>query len=519
MKDTAPLEERREVGTEQSRESDLYSKISEYADSHSSITYSEFESHALKEFCLFNVPDDAYMQEIEKTLDIIIKALPSFKRIFARPIVRLKDHHEIMPIEAVKVIEKRSLSHLASRCEMWEDITKDGIKPRKLLTIEHVETYAIYENIAFAWAVDSILSFIRHALIRIKDVMYGCRDIHFNLLDHTHHNLYFLAIGKLYLEYVRSRPGQENWSRCVDKMMFVDKALRSKLSSPVYHKCKKSSYALRLKKTNIFRSHKDYAEVYKVLKHFESMGGAESGGKSDVRVDDKGYVDFCKLLTLFSIGHFNYSFKEKKKIDLAKLDLSCSFSSWQLNVRHVNNSETQALMLTTVKDREYTTAVVFCEKSRFSGEVKREFKEKHPADEYIVCSPNIWGDRDVLYLNMFDIDSFRRIQQILLRGMILSDTKRVQCAFCGGKLKEEKGKYICDSCSGVIEELVCPDTGKPYVTSGLVRLKPKKGDRNEQERRKFLHDKLDEAQLHFRNITAVTGDGIFVCPHCGKPHF
>lgn len=519
MKDTAPLDEIKEVGAEESRESNFYLKLSEYVDAQNSITYSEFESHVLDEFCLFNVPDDAYIEEIEKTLDIIIKALPSFKRVFARPIVRLKDHHEIMPIEAVKVIDKRSLSHLASRCEMWDDITKDGIKPRKLLTIEHVETYSIYENIAFAWAVDSILSFIRHSLVRIKDVIYGCRDIHFNLLDHTHHNLYFLAIGKLYLEYVRSRPGQENWSRCVDKMMFVDKALRSKLSSPVYQKCKRQSYALKLKKTNIFRSHKDYAEVYKVLKHFESLGGAESSGKSDVRVDDKGFVDFCKLLTLFSIGHFNYSFKGKKKINLEEFDLSCSFKSWQLKTHFVKSASAQALMLTTHKNTEYTTAIVFCEKSRFSGESKRKFKDEYPADEYIVCSPNTWGERDVLYLNMFDIDSFRRIQQILLRGMILSDKERVECAFCGGALKEEKGKYICDSCNGVIEELVCPDTDKPYTASGLVRLKPKKGDKIEQERRKFLHDKLDEAQMHFRNITAITGDGIPVCPHCGKPHF
>ncbi len=523
MKNALLNDEKREVDVntqsiETSRANNLYNRLAEYAESHKSITYSDFETHVLRDVCLFNVPDDDYMKEVEATLDMMIKALPAFKRIFARPIVRLKDQQQIIPIEAVKVIDRRSLTHVASRCELWEDITDEGIKPRKLMTLEHVETYAIYENIAFAWAVDSMLAYIKHTLVRIKDVVYGCRDIHFNLLDHTHHNLYFLAIGKLYLEYVRSRPVQENWARCVDKMMFIDKMLRLKLKSNVYLRCKRKSYNLKLKKTNIFRSHKDYAEVYKILKALEMGVTVSDMDQREICSDDEGYKAFCKLLTLFSVGHFNYTVDEKAEIDISRFDVKCAFRSWQLHIRSVNLCDIDALMLTTEKNSEYTTCVVFCEKDSISNSSFEAFKEKHRADEYLMCTPNIYGDRDQLYLSIFDIDSFRRIQQILLRGMIYSDRERTECAFCGGALKEERGVYRCDSCNAEIKEQICPETNKAFWVSDLVREGASTENKNELERRKFLHDRLEEAQLHFRNITAITSDGTPICPYCKRSH-
>ena len=99
---------------------EIYTRLLEFANEHQSIGYDDFENALMGEVCLFNVPDDEYLRQVEAKLDLIIKALPAFKRIFSRPIIRLKDERHIVPIEAVKVIDKPSLTHVASRCELWE---------------------------------------------------------------------------------------------------------------------------------------------------------------------------------------------------------------------------------------------------------------------------------------------------------------------------------------------------------------------------------------------------------------
>ena len=504
------------INTEPFESADLYARLDGYVKAHPSITYSEFEDHVLRDVCLFNVPNDEYMQRVEQTLDMMIAALPAIKRIFARPIVRLKDHHEIVPIEAVKVIDKRSLSHVASRSELWEDITAEGIKPRKLMTLEHAETYAIYENIVFAYAVDSMLSYIKKTLVRLKDVAYGCRDIHINLLDRTHHSLYFLAIGKLYLEYVSTRSEQENWSRCIEKMMFIDRTLRQKLKSPVYVHCRRRNYNIKLKKTNIFRSHKDYSEVYRLLKAFESDEETVTDGFRTEQSFDEGYTAFCKLLTVFSVGHFNYDFPAESRINISDFSIDCRSADWSLSVKEIKDSGTNALSFTTRKDEEYTTCVIFSDED-ISSHHFNEFKMRHQADEYLTCSPNIHGNRRCVYLSIYDVDSFRRIQQILLRGMIRSDTERKRCAFCSGELVEEQGVHRCHSCGAEIRREVCPETEKIYYVSDIIKSRMSEDGKKSVER-KFLHDRIEEAQLHFRNITHITADRRPICPYCDKTH-
>ena len=53
----------------------LYKDLLNYTRAHTRFTYGEFEQAVLRDVCLFNVPDDRYMQEVEDTLDAIIKAL------------------------------------------------------------------------------------------------------------------------------------------------------------------------------------------------------------------------------------------------------------------------------------------------------------------------------------------------------------------------------------------------------------------------------------------------------------
>lgn len=497
----------------------MYDALFEFTRAHKAMTYRQFDEHILTDVRLFDVPDDEYLGSVEDMLDNIIRALPSFKRVFARPIIRLKDERQIVPIEAVKVIDKRSLTHVASRCELWEDITDEGIKPRKLMTVENVETYSIYENIAFACAVDTILSYIRQTSMRIKDVFYGCKDIHFNLLDRTHHSLYFLAIGKLYLEYVKSGMSLERWGRCMEKMIFIEKNLRGKLNSPVYRKCHRKNYSIKLKKTNIFRSHKDYKEVYRILNLFKSGVNEEEESGRRVASGNERFINFGKLLSVFAIGHFNYVFSEHIPIDFDRFDFECSFAEWKLRVRTERLGEVDALIYSTKKDREYKTCLIFGEKEDISASGLEYLKSKCKADEYIYCSPNTYGCEETVYLSILDVDSFRRIQQILLRGMLYSDSERARCAFCGESVEKSDNGYVCRSCKAVVGEIVCPESGEGYTVSGILKYSTASAqEKKNLEKRRFLHDRYDEAQLHYRNITYIDNDGNPICPHCGKVH-
>ena len=465
---------------------------------------------------MFDAPDEEFLLAAEKTVDEIISALPSFKRIFAKPIVRLKDENQIVPIEAVRSVNSRSLAHLSSHSSLWGNMSDDGITPKKLMTIEYAETYSIYENIAFAHAVNKILYFTKHTLTRMSDVLYGCRDIHFNLLDRTYHNLYFLALGKLHLGYARAKFTHPSSKRIIEKLLFVEKTLRPKLSSPVYVACKKKEFNSKLKKTNIFRSHKDYAEVYRILNMLESASDTSVESISDVRADSEEFKSFVTLLSLFAIGHFNFTFNPKAKLNFKSFKASASFLGWSLSVRSSSFDGISALTFTTKKEKEYSSCLLFCESDAISQSKLKALKEDCGADECFFCSPNVFGQRDVLYLSAFDIDSFCRLQQLILRGMIYSDTSRTHCAFCGSSLQKNGDAYECEVCDAEIKECICEKHGLPFFVSGIKhRSFITSGER---EKRKFLHDRMHEALLHFRNITPITEDGHPLCPHCGKQH-
>ncbi len=497
-----------------------YTEILAEARSAGNITYSEFDELVLKKVSLFDVPDDDYLFIIEQTLDKIISALPAFKRIFAKPIIRLTDAREIVPIEAVKLIDNHSLMHVAARSELWDDVTERGIKPRKLMTTEPVETYSIYENIAFVYAVDTILAFIKQTATIFKDIMYGSKDLHFNLLDRTHHSLYFVAIGKLHLEYSRARAEQSDWTRCIDKLLFVDKTLRAKLRSPVYLKCKKTRTHLDLKKTNIFRSHKDYATVYNILKWFENDMENVTIKSIGISSNSKEYGAFCSFLSVFAAGHFNFAFPSNARFDLCSLDTECHFKDWTLKLKKISTGLCDGILFTVAKDREFSSFISFCEKSSLSPVALERLREEVRADEYLFCSANSYGEKDVLYLNVYDVDSFRRIQQLLLRSMIWSDEKRDVCPFCGHPLEATEDGHECQVCRGQLLERICPETNKKYYISKIKQVRAlAQTEKENYEKRRFLHDRQDEAQLHFRNISPISSDGTPSCPHCGKYHF
>lgn len=498
-----------------------YDVFSVFINENGCVSADKLESLFSGGVLLFDVPKDARFVAIERQLDRIVATLPAFKRIFAKPIVHLKDQQKVVATEAVRVINNYTLSYAMLHSELWDKDESGSIKPKKLMTIEKVENYVTYENRIFCRTVDTVLAFVKKTAMMLKDILYGCRELNFNLLDRTQHNSYFLAIGKLRKGY--SDVGNKynsSYDACVRKLLFIQKTIRPKLRSAVYVKCKGSGDHLALKKTNVFRSHKDYQAIYNLLKSF-ALSPEETAltEKAQLSVARENYAAYCTLLSLFSITHFNFGFKGRTSVNLKKPNASFSFLGWTLKLQRVEKNGMIALYFLFQKDKEYGICLLMQEKDALSESALQSFCSAFPADEYLFASASVHGERGVLYLSLYDIDSFRRIQQMLLRGMIYSDGTGESCAFCGEKMQQSERGRECPACRARITEQICEKTGKSYFVSQILQSRSVFGNsRLHVETNAFLHDRCAEAQLHFRNITEITADAAAVCPHCGRVH-
>lgn len=499
-----------------------YDEFLRFINEHETIDYDKLDEGFVNNFKLFDVPKDERFRSIEKRLDKIILTLPAIKRIFSKPIVHLKDKNEVVPTEAVRIINNYTLSHAMVHSELWDKTKSGAIKPKRLMTVEKTENYVTYENLIFCKAVDMILSFIKRTSLILKDIMYGCQELNFNLLDRTQHNSYFLAIGKLRKGYSNINSQYVNsYESCIKKIILIDKTIRPKLKSKVYLKCKNNSKNLSLKKTNAFRSHKDYGAIYNLLNFFENdFDGKENNIHRSTSNSREKYTAYCSLLSLFSILHFNFAKTDSKILNFKNLNEKFSFLGWALTLEQIEKPLLNALKFTFKKDGEYSICLVTSKAEECSESVLNSFKASFHADEYLFASSDLYGAQDVMYLSMYDIDSFRRIQQMILRGMIYSDKKQDDCAFCGSKMIKNESSCECQVCRARITTAKCEKNSKSYYVSEIVKYKSAfESSHRAMEKSKFLHDRHAEAQMHFRNITKITLDGEVICPHCGKVHF
>lgn len=498
-----------------------YSELLQFARAHNGVCYPELDALTLKGMRLFDVPKDEYFKLIEDSLDHITRALPAIRHIFARPIIRLRDTQEIVPVEMANIINSQTLAHAAVHSEMWEDVTEEGIKPRRLMTVGRVETYAVYENMVFVQVVDGILQILSRMEETLKDVLYNSREMHFNLLDRTHHAAFFLALGKLYAEYVSAQDFQyASYFRCIEKIHAIDRALRPKLHAPVYVQCKKKFKRVAIKRTNAFRTHKDYREIWRLAKWMETeLSSPQTQTPSETDDLAAEYRCFCSMLSVFSAGHFNFAFPKTQSIDFEHLDARASFMDWRLSVKSVHAGGLDGLLFEIDKDTPYRICLILSERRAAAHGQTAEFKGAVEAEEYLFANDTEYGERDVVYLSLFNIDSFRRIQQLLLRGMIYADAEHGTCPFCGNATTRTETAYECPICNGEIAQATCPETGEDYWTSGIREFRfsgEAYGKRTEY--RSFLHDRYLEASLHFRNITPLSPDGTPTCPRCGRRH-
>ncbi len=498
---------------------DEYLALAEFAGANKRLTHKQFEEDVLTSLNLFVIPKDEHFRALESSLDKIIRALPALKRIFSKPITRLKDVLNILPVESVRVINNQSMSHVSRHSELWGDISEDELKPKKLMTLDKEENYAIYENVVFSRLIKTILSFVKRSVGLLKDIIFEHKDLRINLLERTNHKNYFLAIGKLHMGYVRAQDNNtHSYEGCLNKLMFIDNVIHSKLNSPVYRICKKNTAKLTLKKSNIFRNQKDYKTVYNLMKWFNQ-------GKDEINenfflsdITNDGYSTYCNMITVFAMSHFNFEFDKKKLLNFDKIGATFEQGGWKGELKSVEHKSIRGIRITIKKEESRSVCLLHCAKGINKQEIE-ELKGRFRADEYLVCSPIDYDAEGVVYLNIYDIDSFRRIQQILLKQMVEVDYIRDVCPFCGGSLEKRESMHICPSCKMTIQDARCPITGEDYVVTGIDnfdKIKLRYDEYNAQE--KFLFDKFQEGQMFYRNVTKLTPAGKAICPHCGEVH-
>ncbi|MGM9647382.1 MAG: hypothetical protein ACI3YH_04560 [Eubacteriales bacterium] len=505
---------------------DVFAPLVEFAQEATKsgkITYDQFDAATVHRVNLFVLRENFDFQGLEATLDRILRELPAIKRIFARPIIRLRDSDAILPVESVQVVNNRTIAHASVHSEQWENITEEGLLPRKLLTVQNEDHYAIYENLAFARAINIILQFVGRNMRELVNLLYADRDMQFNLLERLNHIEYFLAIGKLHIGYVRDYDKYRTAAdRCLDKLLFIDRVIRARLGSPVYRKCKQYKGALTLKKTNVFRMHKDYHRIYLLLKWFAD----EKIGTPDEEIapsaSGESYGIYCAMLTLFAAGHFNFHFDSTQTIDFYRLRQTASFAEWTLSLETVVCGGISALRISLAKDRIYRILLLPATHSEAGKTALQLFRRGVEADEYRMLTPTE-SDSGQICISIHDVESFRRLQQILLRGMIYADEQRSVCPFCGGLLTlsdmgADKKCRECTACRTVIRDRICPDTGKNFAETAIKNFRPSKPVGESTRRDSLLYARYMEAQMHFRNITALDDVGKSLCPHCGKAH-
>ena len=495
---------------------DDYKAFGEFVRSYPSLSYIQFDAYVTEKLDLFTLPEGFDFDRLSDDLDMISAALPSMIRIFERPIIRLRDIPELLPVEAVRKTGRNTVRYAATHSKTWESFDESGIKPRSLLTEKYEDNFSIYENVVFAGAVDTVLSYLAANLRLVGSLIYRSRrQLDIDALSRVDHINYFLALGKLHTGYIRNfRKYTDAVAENCRRMNRMYSALSSHLGYPVYRMNRGKYKNIPLKKTNVFAMDKDYKTVYKFMQSFgREMPQSDRAERAVGIADEKNYRYFCLILLIFSAYHFGFASPDSQKIDFDEPDITMNLKGWSLSIRAETAQGRDVTELEISKERTYRIIMI----PDISGSAASlNLKRADESGESVILSPDPQST-DALFISVSDIDSFRRFQQLLLRGMVYSDSARNDCPFCGAKLESapkagDGARHICRSCGTEIKEKLCPVTGESYFETGMTGCKPAPADKSGSP-----CGDLSEL-LFFRNITPLTPRGDNICPRCKTVH-
>jgi|GEM_PF-2066242 len=452
---------------------------------------------------LFALPSDFDFGTLESRLKAIEATVPAMLRIFRKPLIHLRETDDLMPIETVRKISSKSVSYASSHSSTWDKSDGCGITPRKLMTEKYEDDYSIYENLVFVHTVDLALKYLGSNMRLLSGLLYRSNRIELNLLDRAHHLNYFSTIGRLYTGYVRHF-GEiyEGSDLLYLRMKKMSGTIRSGLKYPVYRNNVGKAEDIGLHNTNILTMNKDYRRVFSLLKRFDRIGGEIPAiTERDKELFAVSYFRFCVILLVFSAVGFDFTCEDDTVIDFDDIDITMVRRGYRMSVRR----ERSGILLTFDKGRKYSILLVPL------GADHRPSSDPYAEcfNETIYLSPD-HDEKDCLTVSVSDVDSFRRMQNVMLRGEIMSDASFDQCPFCIRDLKlEEEGVFVCRSCMTEIRRELCPTAGRYYITSGLSGYKLAGAPENRSD---------SASLLYYRSITPLTRQGFKICPLCKKVH-
>ncbi|MDY3907439.1 MAG: zinc ribbon domain-containing protein [Candidatus Enterosoma sp.] len=487
----------------------LYRPLNEFLKEHKKFSFLEFDYQTGNNINLFlSSANSVNIDEVYSIFEKINRTIPSIERIFKKPVIHLKEEEDIVPTEACRTIDNKTITHLAMHPENWQDIKDEQAVPRNLLTRIYLDNYSIYENVLFVNTVNNILSFLKMNIRMMKDLLDNSSTIQMNYLDKADHLQFYLALAKLHTSYVRNfNKDAIKAIKLINSLLDCQKRISCQLNRPIYRRNYKLAKNVKLKSTNILNMQKDYHRMFKLALFFHR----EKVVKEDKIIYDdeffKSYFNYCMCLILFSSINFSFTPEDDGIIDTEQLDINLKYKSYRLNIKTIEDNE--GFLLTFYKEKEYRILLL-----PFSKEVienRRNLTIRHllKYDEVNYLLPFYESRDDSIYLSINNLNSFRRIQQILLKGMIYSSIVFDVCPFCGEELQKiGHDEYFCPSCFTSIKKKHCPIEDVDYYESKIHHFSI---TANKEE--------IDnESYYHYRNITQIADKNSFICPRCHKVH-
>ena len=126
-------------------------------------------------------------------------------------------------------------------------------------------------------------------------------------------------------------------------------------------------------------------------------------------------------------------------------------------------------------------------------------------------------DISLLPITMFDINSFRRIQNVLYREIL--KLGKTTCPSCGGTMRQRDNQYVCDSCSQLmLTRTICPN---PECRKEYLYMSYDINEATLQKMKKISKDSFFEwdSLYQYKDVVQMsveTGRLHTICPHCGK---
>lgn len=497
----------------------IYEPLGDFCRYHKTFFSYQLTSFLQQGLTLFTTIPNLDFDKVENIADKILENIPYIKQIFSKPWINLKFKDEVLPVEFVKRMNSSTFSNLSQHPEMISKFEKSEVVPSKLLSKVYIDDYSIYENQVFAKLIDDILAFTRKKDYYLREILLVKERTTADFFEKTNHPQYFLALGELHIPYVQKyNANYENVMKIVNLLVKIRDVIVPRLKKPVYRYNNVKSKAIRLRRTNLFYHEKNYSKIYKLYDYFIKNKVNENEDVPPLHPQrlQKNYFYFIEHLAIFSILHFNFQ-NPQQELDLDELKASFSFKGFSLSLEGKANDN--AFILRFHKNKDYSLVLI----PKIKHDEKEEtYKERYGVDDAILLSPfeEEYSSTSKVFVSMNNIDSFRRIQQILLRGMVYSDLTRNTCPFCGYALTNNQSDgYSCTICNLIIKEETCPVQNKKFFVTSLLNHKVKEINQNDfPEGESWSYNRKVEEALNFRNITKINNLQQPVCPYCGDVH-